>query len=288
MIDYTSLFCFADDFLRYFQDWFAKSLLACGPKKRNRPTRLHISEIVTILIAYAESGFRWFKDYYTYVFLHHRKEFPGLVSYDRFVALIKRSYPVIVMFFAALRGEITEISFADSTPYSVCKTARRFSHKVFKDIAALSKNSVGWFFGLKLHLVFNDKGQIIRLRITPGNVDDRKGFKGLLKGLTGKVFADRGYIGKDFFEDCWREGIHIITRIKSNMKNKLMPLWDKFYLGKRMTVESIFSSIKSCGTFEHSRHRSIINAFVHILCALIAYQLRPIKPTFRAQMQAIA
>lgn len=288
MIDYTALFCLSDDFLKHFQDWFEKSLLAFGTKKRNRATKLHVSEIVTILISYAESGFRCFKDYYAYVSFYHRKEFPNLVSYDRFVALIKRSFPIIVMFFATLRGDITDILFADSTPYSVCKTARRFTHKVFKGIAALSKNSVGWFFGLKLHFVFNDKGEIVRVSITPGDMGDRKGLKWLLKGLEGcKIFGDRGYLGQEFFEDLWEEGIQIVTRIRKNMKNKLMSLWDRFYLGKRMTIESIFSSIKSCGTFEHSRHRNVINAFVHILCVLIAYQLRPIKPTFREEMNEI-
>ena len=288
MIDYAHLFCFTDDFLKYFHTWFQKLLLASGTKKRNRATKLHISEIITILLSYPESGFRCFKDYYAYVSFYHRGEFPNLVSYDRFVALIKRCFPIVVMFFAVLRGDITEISFADSTPYAVCKTIRRFSHKVFKGIAALSKNSVGWFFGLKLHFVFNDKGEIARLSITPANVDDRKGLKGLIQGLTGKIFADRGYIGKEFFEDLWKEGIHIVIRIKKNMKNKLMSLWDRFYLDKRMTVESIFSSIKSCGTFEHSRHRNVINAFVHILCVLISYQLRPVKPIFRQEMKGIA
>lgn len=287
MIDYTSLFCLADDFLKYFHTWFQKLLLTSGTKKRNRATKLHISEIITILISYAQSGFRCFKDYYGYVWFYHRGEFPNLVSYERFIALIKRCFPITVMFFAVLRGDITEISFADSTPYAVCKTIRRFSHKVFKGIAALSKNSVGWFFGLKLHLVFNDKGEIARLSITPADVDDRKGLKDLLTGLTGKIFADRGYVGQKFFDELWEKGIHIVTRIRKNMKNKLMSLWDRFYLGKRITLESILSSIKSCGTFEHSRHRNVVNAFVHILCALIAYQLRPIKPTFREHMEGI-
>ncbi len=165
--------------------------------------------------------------------------------------------------------------------------ARKCSHKVFEGLAALSKNSLGWFYGLKLHFLFNDKGEIVRLSITPANVDDRKGLKGLLGGLMGKLFADRGYRGKDFFEELWNQGLQVINRIRKNMKNKLMPLWDRFYLDKRMTVESIFSSIKSCGTFEHSRHRNAINAFCHIFCALIAYQLRPLKPTFREDLKGI-
>lgn len=289
MIDYDVLFCFVDDFSKAFVGWWQKMLLQGDGerKKRNRATRLHLSEIITIMLAYHESGYRCFKDYYGFVMFHHRKEFPNLVSYDRFVALMKRAFGIVMMMFAALRGKPTHIMFADSTPYAVCKVVRRYGHKVFEGLAALSKNSIGWFYGLKLHFLFNDQGKILRLSITPANVDDRKGLKGLLAGLLGKIFGDRGYLGKDFFEELWQEGIQMITRIRKNMKNKLMPLWDRFYLDKRMTVESIFSSIKSCGTFEHSRHRNVVNAFCHIFCALIAYQLRPLKPIFKADFKEI-
>lgn len=289
MIDYDVLFCFVDDFSKAFVGWWQKMLLQRDGerKKRNRVTRLHLSEIITIMLAYHESGYRCFKDYYGFVMFHHRKEFPYLVSYDRFVALMKRTFGIVMMMFAALRGKPTHIMFADSTPYAVCKIVRRYGHKVFEGLAALSKNSIGWFYGLKLHFLFNDQGEIVRLSITPANVDDRKGLKGLLAGLLGKIFGDRGYLGKDFFEELWQEGIQMITRIRKNMKNKLMPLWDRFYLDKRMTVESIFSSIKSCGTFEHSRHRNTVNAFCHIFCALISYQLRSIKPLFRDDLREL-
>ena len=289
LIDYDVLFCFVDDFCKAFVQWWQKMLVKGEgeTKKRDRATRLHLSEIITIMLAYHASGYECFKDYYAYVLFHHRKEFPNLVSYDRFVALMKRTFGIVMMLFASLRGEPTDIMFADSTPYAVCKTARRYGHKVFEGLAALSKNSIGWFYGMKLHFLFNAKGEILRLSITPADVDDRKGLKGLLQGLMGKIFAHRGYLGKDFFETLWKEGIQIMTRIRKNMKNKLMPLWDRFYLDKRMTVESIFSSLKSCGTFEHSRHRNVLNAFCHIFCALIAYQLRPIKPLFRADLKEI-
>lgn len=289
MIDYAVLFCFVDDFCKAFTGWWRKTLLeGCGEKKRrNRATQLHLSEIITIMIGYHESGYRCFKDYYRYVFYYHRADFPKLVSYDRFVALMKRTFGVVMMLFAALRGEPTEIMFADSTPYAVCKAIRRYSHKVFDGFAELSKNSIGWFYGLKLHFLFNAKGEIVKFSITPGNVDDRKGLKGMLQGLMEKIFADRGYLGKQFFEDLWQEGIHLVTRVRKNMKNKLMPLWDRFYLDKRMTIETIFSSIKSCGTFEHSRHRNVTNAFCHILTALIAYQLRPLKTAFQPETKTL-
>lgn len=289
MIDYDTLFCFVDDFCKAFVPWWQKMLLqgVGKSKKRNRATRLHVSEIITIMVAYQDSGYRCFKDYYGYVLFHHRGEFPNLVSYDRFVAVMKRTFGIVMMLFAALRGEATDIMFADSTPYVVCKAVRRYNHQVFKGLAALSKNSVGWFYGLKLHFLFNDQGEIVRLSITPANVDDRKGLKGIVQGLTGKIFADRGYLGKNFFQEMWQQGIEIITRLRHNMRQKLMPLWHRFYLGKRMTIESIFSSLKSCGTFEHSRHRNVINAFCHIFCALISYQLRPLKPMFKDNFKEV-
>lgn len=82
-------------------------------------------------------------DYYDYVLFYHLREFPCLVIYERFVALMKKALPIILMLFAALRGEATDILFVDSTPCEDCRTARRYDHKVFKGFSALSKNSLG-------------------------------------------------------------------------------------------------------------------------------------------------
>jgi hypothetical protein len=74
-------------------------------------------------------------------------------------------------------------NFMDSTCLKVCHNRRINQHKVFKDIAARGKTSVDWFFGLKLHLVINDKGELLNFQITPGNVDDRKPVPDLLQHL---------------------------------------------------------------------------------------------------------
>jgi hypothetical protein len=128
MIDYDTLFCFVDDFCKAFEGWWTDKLLegGCGKQRRHRSTHLSLSEILTIMVAYHDSGYRCFKDYYRFVLVYHRSEFPRLVSYERFVVLMKRSLPVVVMLFAALRGDPTDILFADSTPYAVCKAVRRF------------------------------------------------------------------------------------------------------------------------------------------------------------------
>jgi DDE family transposase len=219
---------------------------------------------------------------------YHRKDFTNLVSYDRFVSLIKRALPAIVILLDALLGEITDILFTDSTPYKVCHHKRGYRHKVFKGLACKAKSTMGWFYGLKLHFIFNKYGEIVSVLVTPANTDDRKGLKAMSKGLIGKIFGDKGYLGKDFFKELFERGVQVISGIRKNMKNILMNLWDKVYLRRRVNVETIFSSIKSCGTFEHSRHRNVENAFCHIFAALISYQLRPSKPAFFNKTEALA
>lgn len=279
LYDFTELFCFVDDFCGMFVPWWDKQLMCSGLIKRNRKCHIHLSEIVTIVIGFHKSGMKCFKSYYCYLLSHHGRDF-NLVHYARFVALIKRAFPVIAALLYALMGKTTEIHFVDSTPYKVSHTCRRYSHKVFAGIAATAKTSTGWFHGLKLHFIFNTQEEVTRLAITPGNIDDRKGLKHMVKGLVGKIFGDRGYISAELFKDLFAGGLRLVTRLRKNMKNMLMDFSDRLCLGKRMGVETIFSSIKSCGTFEHARHRNVINAFCHILSGVIAYQLRPTKTAF--------
>ncbi len=288
MLDFTETFYFIHDFCKAFEKWWEGKLLTYGLRKRKRRCKLHLSEIITILIEYHRSGFRCFKDYYFHVMHYHRKDFHSLISYDRFVALVKRALPAIMILFDCLKGEITDILFTDATPYKVCHHKRGYCHKVFGDLACKSKSTMGWFYGLKLHFIFNKYGEIVRVLVTPANLDDRKGLRFMTKDLVAKIFADRGYLGKDFFKELFERGVEVVTGIKKNMKNILMSLWDKFYLRKRGNVETIFSSIKSCGTFEHSRHRNVENAFCHIFSALISYQLRPTKPAFFKETEALA
>lgn len=122
------------------------------------------------------------------------------------------------------------------------------------------------------------------VKITPGNVDDRAALKQLSKDLTGKCYADKGYIGKDIFKHLWQKGLHLITAIRRNMKNKLMPMIDKVLLRKRFLVETVLGQIKTCTNIDHSRHRSPINAIVNIIAALVAYSYKTKKPKIKANL----
>ena len=254
-------------------------------KKRNKPCRLSDSEVITILIAFHLGGFRNLKHFYiNYVQKHLVKEFPETVSYNRFVELQQKAMLPMVLFLKLMRaGSCTGISFVDSTSVCVCKNKRIFNHKVFDGIAQRGKSTMGYFFGFKLHLIINDKGEILDFVITPGNIDDREPLKDgkFLSNIYGKLFADKGYIGQKLFEQLFINGIHLITGIRSNMKNKLMSVNDKILLRKRSVIETVNDELKSICQIEHSRHRSIANFITNLISGLLAYSFLPKKPAIK-------
>lgn len=276
------LFCDVDDFCKVFLPIWNKQLLISGQKHRQRARSLTISEIMTILIAFHQSHYRDFKAYYNeQVLKYWRAEFPGLVSYIRFVEYIPSALiPLLMYLRTCCLGNCTGISFIDSTSLDVCLNQRIHCHKVFAGFAARGKTSTGWFFGLKLHLVVNDRGEILQFCITPGNVDDRKPVPRLVKKLFGKLFGDKGYLSQDLAQSL-RElfDIQLITKLRSNMKNRLMTLSDRILLRRRAIIETIIDQLKNISQIEHSRHRSVPNFFVNVLCGLIAYCRRPSKPS---------
>jgi hypothetical protein len=188
----------------------------------------------------------------------------------------------VMMFFLRMSafGRCKGVSYVDSTMIPVCHNVRRYMNKVFKGFAGDGKGTMGWCHGFKLHFVCNDQAEIITFCLTTANTDDRdpKVWSVLAKDLYGRLFADRGYISQRLFDDLFDDGIHLVTGIKSNMKNKLMPLWDKIMLRKRYVIECINDTLKNTETLVHSRHRSINNFIMNLVSALGAYCFYDNKP----------
>ena len=142
---------------------------------------------------------------------------------------------------------------------------------------------MGWFYGFKLHLIVNEKGELLSTMLTPGNVDDRNQnlMTKLTKNIIGKLFGDKGYLSVKLFKFLSKNGLQLITKLKKNMANKLMPLMDKILLRKRAVVESINDEFKNVCQIEHTRHRSPTNFLVNLLSGLVAYTFLPKKPSIR-------
>jgi len=274
------IYCSVDDFLKIFYPEYKKHLLSNDYKQRFREHRLSMSEVMTILIYFHYSHYRDFKTYYLiYVCNNLKREFPNLLSYKRFVALIHRVFIPLCAYLQSLKKTSDGIAFVDSTTITVCHSKRISSHKVFAGLAAIGKSTKGWFYGFKLHLICNHKGDLVSCRITPGNVDDRAPLPEMVKNVFGKIFGDKGYISQALFDELFAKGLQLITGIRKKMKNKLMLMFDKIMLKKRALIESINNQLKFVFQIEHHRHRSPINGMVNILCALVAYIHYPHKPS---------
>jgi hypothetical protein len=269
------IFCETDDFCQVFSDWEQTHLLGDIPRTR-RPS-LSDSEIMTIIIFYHLSGFKCFKYYYNrFVCQNLNSHFPGLVSYNRFIELMPRFYMKLFFFtkvFCTVPSD--EINYIDSAKLPVCHNLRIHSNRVFKDIAKRGKTSTGYFYGLKIHLIINDIGEVINFVITPGNVADnnKELLRQLLREIKGKVFGDKGYLTK-IFHELYEQGTQLITKVRRNMKISLVTMKDKFYLNKRGVIESVIDILKSICNIDHTRHRSPLNAIIHILGGIAAYRLR--------------
>lgn len=280
MVPLEEIFCFIDDFCKGFQQYSQCRFLAHPKRKRNKSCRLTLSEIMTILVLFQFSHYRTFKDFYLSCLVpHYKQAFPHLVSYNRFVELIPCAVMPLLVLLLNVRGQETGKYFIDSTKLFVCDNRRIYRHKVFEGIAQRGKTSTGWFFGMKLHLIINDKGEVMSFRITPGNTDDRAVVEKMTRGLQGWLFADKGYIGKKLADCLFDKGIELITRVKKNMKAQFLEPIRQCWLDKRGIVETVIDQMKSIFHIQHTRHRSPMNFLANVLAGLMAYALKPKKPT---------
>lgn len=276
----TELFCLIDDFCRLFELAFEQRLLTSGKRKRRRRCELSLAELMTLAVLFHQLRFRQFKAFYlSYVCRHLRTEFPNLPSYQRGVELMPRCAAPLAALFEALRGECDGISIADSTALAVCDNQRIPRHRVFEGYAGRGKTSMGWFYGFKLHLIINSQGELLRIRLTPGNTDDRKPMPELCDGRFGQLFADKGYIAKWLTQALSDQGIQLVTTLKKNMKPVPRTDFEKVILRRRSLVETVFDELKNLCQIEHTRHRSVANFLVNLMAGIIAYGLSDTKPT---------
>jgi len=280
----TEIFCIVDDFCKEMTQILNENAIESdnSVKRRNRKSKMSDSEVITIMVLFHLKGYRCLKHFYiNHVKQYMQSEFPETVSYNRFVELQSKSVlPMVIFLQTCCLGKCSGISFLDSTVLKACHYKREKQNKVFKGIAAKGRGTMGWFFGFKLHIIINERGEIIDFLITQGNIDDRQPLKDKTfhNKVFGKIFADRGYIGKDLFEKLFVDGIHLVTKIKKNMKNALMHIYDKILLRKRAVVESVNDILKNQCQIEHTRHRSFDNFITNLISGLIAYAFYPTKP----------
>lgn len=276
------LFCNIHDFFLDYErqktSQSSEDIQAFG--KRNRASRLHVSEVMTILVFFHHSNQRTFKHYYQQTVQQELQwAFPQLVSYNRFIELMGEALELLEMYLTSHYAACTGIAFADSTAMPVCHNLRISRHRVFAENAARGVSSVGWFYGFKRHIIINEKGELLATQLTPANIDDRQPMLELTKGMTGKIYADRGYISQYLKDTLQKRDLCLLTKVRKNMKQQQMSDFDEALLKKRTLVETVIGQLKSQTQIQHTRHRSWTNYQVNQIAALIAYTNLKKKPS---------
>jgi hypothetical protein len=284
----TEIFVAVDDFCKLFEQQIMHFRLESGKiPRRNRSSKLSDSEIMTILICFHLSSYTNFKAFYIENITRHWKYlFPDLISYERFNQIQSKVIIPLILFLKSIGlGQSRGINFIDSTTIKVCHIKREMQHKVMKGFAAKGKGTMGWFFGFKLHLIINDKGEILSFYLTKGNVDDRniKVISSLTENIFGSLYGDRGYISKALADYLWNDGIHLVYKRRKNMKKQNLSDTDKLLLRKRALIESVNDELKNICCIEHSRHRSPKGFLINLVSALVAYHFLPKKPSLNIQ-----
>lgn len=281
MEDLVTLYCTIDDFWKSFKQEWEKHLIDSSNSKRGPEPALSIPEMMTIVILFHQSNYRTFKHFYYYVCSYRANEFPSQISYSRFVFLMKSLFVPLFAYLLMIKGAVTGIAFIDSTSIAVCHNKRIQRNKVFKGFAKRGKTTSGWFYGFKLHLIINDKGEILAFQLTPGNISDVSMVETLSNGIFGKLFGDKGYISSELGKNLLKRDLELFTTIRSNMKPKPISLKDKILLRKRSLIETVNDQLKNISQIEHTRHRGIGNFLVNMLAGIAAYCHQPKKPSLR-------
>ncbi len=283
----TNIFIVCDDFSKNL----AHYCLAYETPKQPAARLMSESEMLAIVIFYHHSGFKCFKYYYEQIIQKAlRSYFPATYSYCRFIHRMQQlNFPLFVLLTAGRMSVPTEANYIDATKLVVSHNKRIAQHKTFAGLAKRGKSSTGWFFGFKLHAVINHRGQLVVCRITPGNVaDNNPGLLGQLTArLKGFLLGDAGYISS-ITKELQERGLTLITKLRANMKPQQLTPEEKYYLGHRGLIETVFGQLKSMCDIEHSRHRSVKNFFINFFSALLAYTFMDTFPAIPTYVKKLA
>ena len=274
MFNSTQLFCVIDDFFLKFESiyWnFLKKNFRCS---RVRSAQLSISEITFIAIWYKCSHFNNFKSFFAALKYNNSHLFKHLPCYQRMIHLMNTHQLALhALHFALMKDQQSNYLWIDSTILPVCKNQRIQRHKALSTIATRGKSSMGWFFGCKLHLLMNQSGGIVNTVLSNGHTADIKMVEQLVKGMTAKLYADRGYISQELKSRLRVQGVDLITYHRKNMKSIQLLKADEYHLKQRNKIETLFSLLKGTYNLVTTRARSVAGYLAGIYASLCAYQI---------------
>ncbi|KJV73039.1 transposase DDE domain protein [Orientia tsutsugamushi str. UT76] len=116
------------------------------------------------------------------------------------------------------------------------------------------------------------------VKITKGNKSGLSIASVISEGLSSKLFGDKAYISKELFHQLLTNGLRLFTNLRKDMKTYLLDIQDNRLLNKHSLIESVFNVLKKHMHLEHTRYRSLLNFFVHIIASLASYSISTLNP----------
>lgn len=242
--------------------------------KVGRPREISLSEAATICLIKSAYSIQPLKQLYDLLRDRFSTEFK-LPTYKNFVETMNSYTPSLLVLIHILLSMQNKkagvIKIVDSTSLPVCKNLRIPTHKVMKRIATRSKTTTGWFYGMKLHALSDENGNLLQLRFTTASVDDRKILDEFLDFLVNSlIIADAGYLSPRLEEKAKRRNNLILTGTRKNMK-KLATWLHIHLLNMRVRIEHLFSVLKERYGLVTSLPRSEFGYFAHYIRVLFGY-----------------
>ena len=190
----TQIYVFVADFLAQ------QPQLADWRRSNNAQPAFTDAEVITIGLMQGVFGVATLKQTYGLIKNNWHDAFPKLGCYASWLARLHRLSGLVGrLIVEAIRHHKMPgcLYLLDSKPLPVCKPVRHGRVRLLReDGAYFGKNSVGWFFGFKLHALVHHSGAILAVLLTPGNCPDKDPdvmHTLLAWAAGGAVLGDRGY-----------------------------------------------------------------------------------------------
>lgn len=198
-------------------------------------------------------------------------------SYKTLVVNLNRFAPLAALVLRLLlqfnRTRQHLIKHTDTTDTPVCRSKNARYHKTMKDYARWGHNGQDYYFGLKMHLTADLDGNLLAVKFTSANVDDRAMLLPLNEDILGIFVADAGYVSSELeraFSIDWRR--ILLTKCRKNMK-KLATLFDVWAYSTRMRIEQPIRELKLFCGLVTSLPRSVAGYLANYTYSLLAYLL---------------
>ncbi len=186
-----------------------------------------------------------------------------------------RALLILSIFMRIGRKDQHLVKYTDATDIPVCLKKNADSNRVMRGLAAMSKSSKGYYYGLKMTMTRDADGRILNLKFSPANANDRELFCQINKDIWGIIVADAGYISKKLEKAMNVEGKRwVLIRPKKNMK-KLATPWQLALYKKRFDIEFDFRDIKLFHGLVTSLPRSVNGMISNYIYALLSFVLKP-------------